>query len=363
MAAEYQVVLYSPSGIKQAQITNFYDLTYTNRRNSVGICQFELDYDIPLATSITDRWFVEVYRRNAVQGVDWYCDFYGIVRSVEKKLESGRMRVAVKAYSLLHLLEWRIIAYCADTEGQSRFSSCPSDKIMKDLVRYNATASATTAEGRARDGEIRTASITIQPGNTSGSIVSWSGAWEILLPNLQQLADVGGGDFDLIKTASTTYDFRFYANQRGVDRSESFQFSSTYDNMSNVSFLLDRSDEKTVAIVGGRGQSASRSVLVLTGSSYGASNDIEVFVNATGGCTITYYIDTACAELVDRKAGYKLSFTPVQTSNTYYGLNYTWGDKVKATFEGTSVCMLVDAVTVSVDQDGSEGIEVELKEV
>ena len=362
-ASEYQIILYNKLGAQQFLIVDYYDLYYINRRNSVGICQFELDYSHPAVSSITDKCFVEIKRRNKDMNLDWYSDYYGMVRSIEKSKAQESTRVVVRAYSLLHLLEWRIIAYTADTNEKSTFSSCPAERVMKDLVRLNATASATTTSGRIRSGCITGASISIQSGCVAGSTISWSGAWEQLLPNLQQLTTDGGGDFDLVKTASLTYDFRFYANQRGTDRSATVTFSELYGNMSDVSYTKDHSQEATIAIVGGRGQQASRLTLVASGPDYSASNDIETFVNATGGSLQSYYQREGNRTVQEKRAKATLSFTPVQTDSCFYGRDYNWGDKVKAVFEDYTACMLVDAATVRVHKDGGDGIEIEIKEI
>ncbi len=361
--SEYQIIVYSKAGVQQSMIVDFYDLYYINRRNSVGICQFELDYAHPAVASITDKCFVEIKRRNKDLGLGWYTDYYGMIRSIEKEKMPEQTRVVVRALSLLHFLEWRIAAYYADHEGTSCFTSCPAEKVMKSLVRLNCTASATVVAGRVRSGCITGASITIQSGCTGGSTVTWAGAWEQLLPNLQQLSDDGGGDFDLIKTSSGVFDFRFYSGQRGTDRTSEVTFSLLYGNMSDISYTMDWGKESTIAIVGGRGQTVDRVTLVASGVNYSASNDIETFVNATGGSSQSYYQREGNQAVAEKKAKAVLGFTPVQTENCFYGLDYTWGDKIKAVFEDYSACMLVDAVTVRVHKEGGDGIEIELKEV
>lgn len=360
-ASEYQLIIYDSNGIKRSHIVDFYELYYINRRNSVGVCQLDLDYTHPAVSLIQDRWFIEIKRRNRDMGLDWYTDYYGMVRSKETEKILERTRAIVRAFSINHMLEWRIVAYYADTEGRSTFTSCPAERIMKDLVRYNCTASATTGASRVRSGSI--AGITIQSGLTGGSTVTWSGAFELLFPNLQQLADTGGGDFDLVKTGPTAYDFRFYEGQRGTDRTDSVVFSELYGNMTDISYIYDRYKEATVAIAGGRGIGASRSVHIATGVDYSATNDIETFVNATQASSLSYYISSTNKQLEVKRAKPDLLFSPIQTEQCFYGKHYTWGDRVKVLFEDYSACAVVQAVTVRVHKDGGDGIEVELKEV
>lgn len=360
--SEYQIILYNRSGVKQGHIVDFRELYYVKRRNSVGVCQFELDVDHPAVSLIQDRWYVGIMRRNTDFGLDWTEDYYGIIRSVEKRMDAERTRVVIRAFSLLHMLEWRVIAYYADMEGKSVFTSCPAERIMKDLVRYNCTASATTANLRRRSGSEMGASIEIQSGCTGGSSITWSGPWEQLLPNLQQISDTGGGDFDLIKTDGSVFEFRYYAGQRGTDRSASVVFAPTYDNMADISYIKDRSEERTICLVAGRGTSSCRAVLVASGPDYSASADYEMVFNATAGCGMYYLQSEGNKKTRERRAKAELTFSPLQTSQTFYGVHYTMGDKVKVVYEDTTACYIVEAVTVRVHQDGGDGIEVELKE-
>ncbi len=365
-STEYQIILYDKSGVKKALITDYYELYYINRRNAVSDCQFILNYNHPAMAYIEDKGHVEIKRRNRDLGLAWYTDFTGLIRYVAYSRQSEAVtKVAVRAYSLLHVLEWRVDGFYANTTGKNTAASVYAERLMKDIVRYNFTASAVPAYGRIRSGSMTAYGITLQSGCTSGCLIdSWSGAHEIILPNLQQIAEDGGGDFDLIKTASNVFDFRFYANQRGTDRSASLLFSMDRNNMAEPSYTLDRYNEKTAALIGGRGEEEERNIITLTGLDFvGNGNDIEFFYNATQTSGSKYLLFQGYKELESRRAKGVLTFTVLQTPQCFYGLHYTWGDKIKAVFEDVSACMIVDAVTVRVHQDGGDGIEVDLEQV
>lgn len=365
-ATEYQIILYDKSGVKKALITDYYELYYINRRNEVNECQFVLNYTHPALAYIEDKGHVEIKRRNRDMDLDWYTDYTGLIRSIAYSREDdAATKVTVRAFSPLHMLEWRVDGYYADTLGKNTAASVYAERLMKDLVRYNFTASATPPYGRIRSGSMTGYSITIAAGCTSGCLIdSWSGAHEIVLGNLQQIAEDGGVDFDLIKTDVTTFDFRCYAGQRGTDRSASILFSMDRSNMANPSYTMDRYSEKTVGLIGGRGEESDRNIIAMEGTTYvGNKNDIEFFYNATQTSGSLYPLFQGYKELQDRRAKGVLTFTVLQTPSCFYGKHYTWGDKVRAVFENVTACMIVDAVTVRVHQDGGDGIEVDLEQV
>jgi len=52
--------------------------------------------------------------------------------------------------------------------------------------------------------------LTVEADGTDGTTIDWFCAWDNLLENLQKCAKVGGGDFDVVKTSSTAWQYRFY---------------------------------------------------------------------------------------------------------------------------------------------------------
>src|SRR5690606_30648784 len=138
------------------------------------------------------------------------------------------------------------------------------ETVMKALVTYNATSSGTTADGRIRNVATGGLTITVEADGGGGNTVDWYCAHDHLLETLQKLARIAGGDFDLIKTAATTWDFKFYDGQRGTDRSSSVIFSLDHGNMARPRYQIDRREERTVAIVGGGGEGDDRTFVTRT---------------------------------------------------------------------------------------------------
>jgi len=304
---------------------------------------------------------VIVYRRNPAMGLaTWTADFWGLFRA-QKRSYSDHDFFEGRCPGILTMLGWRVVAWMAGTANRSNFQNAKAETVMKTLVSYNAGANATTANGRIRDGAI--AGLAVQTDGTGGNTVSIGCAWANLLETLQKLAPIGGGDFDLVKTGAQAWEFRWYAGQRGTDRTATLLFALERGNMAEPVYTYDRVDERTVAIVGGQGEEASRAVVVRTGPDYGASNDVEVFVDARNSSTTDSLNASGDSKLQDTRAKQTFAFKVLQTPACYYGVHYGLGDLVKAQYGAVNVTQKIVGVSVSLDRGGAEKIDVEMQSV
>lgn len=357
MTTEYQIRVKDVAGATQAIVTDFLSLAYVKRVNEPGLGSFVLHGDHAAIDELVDKGQVEFWRRNQAQGVDWYCDFYGLYREPDRS--GGRPgRFVGYCPGQMDMLRWRTVAWKAGTADRSAFTSDPAETIMKTLVAYNAGSSATTGNGRIRTGTIT--GIATESDGGGGNSTDWYCAFDNLLGTLQDLALIAGGDFDLVKTGAQAWEFRWYATRLGTDRSASVIFSLEYDNMANPQYRTRRMAERTVAIVGGQGEGSLRQVGVRTGPNYAASNDIEMFTDARNVSSTAGLQAKGDAELEKARAYDEFRFDVLQTAVSLYGKHYFLGDLVTAVnpFTGASLEKKIVGVAVTV-QDGAESIQVE----
>lgn len=370
MPAQYKIILYSPAGVKQAEFVDFDWLTYTKRINAPGSLKFRVGANHAALAYFVDKAQVEVYRRNTDPDIalDWYADFTGILRddTLEQTAE-GRDIITLEAKGALHMLEWRWIDWKANIANKSAFTSVKAETLLKTLAQYNITSSATVVNGRNSDGTMSSpVSISIQADAAGGNTIgSWGCAWRPLLEELQAIAKVAGGDFDLIKTGAATYQFNWYLGQRGTDRrtgANAVKFDTKLGNMARPKIVRQRSRVRTKAIVAGSGTEAAREYASRTGNGYAADNVIEVFVdarNAGAGANLAAEGDTKLAEY---RLFEDLSFKVLQMPTCYYGKHYcasgAIGDLVNVAYQTYSAAHKITAVTVSWDEKG-ENVEVE----
>jgi hypothetical protein len=369
MGAEYYLKVIDTAGVTQAVITDYLGLAYVAKVNEPGILRFTLAETNGAIANIVHNAQVEVWRRNADIGLDWYRDFVGIIRALSWSTRNGLTTIEAQAPGIMHVLSWRTVAYKAGTSNRSDFAAVNAERVMKNLVTYNATAAGTTADGRivlATDGSGLVSglyTIAVQADGNTGNAVSIGCAWRNVLTALQDVASVAGGDFSMVKTAATTFEFRWYAGQLGTDRSATQIFALDRGNMADPKLELGRVTEATLAIVAGQGEGSARAATTRQGTDYSATRNIEVFVDARNSAT-TAALNTAGDVVLDEdRARPEFSFDVLQVPNAYYGVHYFLGDKVTARYRGTSYTQKVQGVTVEFAPSGDERIQVELRNV
>lgn len=361
MASEYQLIFKDAAGVKVAQVTDELELAYSKRRRRPGQLAFRLKGDhAAIATLVLDGQ-VEVQRRDLSNNVAWYTDFYGFFRGQD--WQTGQVDVfTATCPGQLHLLSRRVIGYAAGVANRTAFTAAKAETIGKLLVQYNATSSGDASAGntaggfRARAASLSGFTITIEADGAHGNTLDWNCQGDNLLDNLEKLAQVAGGEFDLVKTGAATWDFRWFTGQRGTDRSATVIFSTDRGNMATPEYRYDRIDEKTAAIVGGQAQNTARAFVVRTGTNYAAGNDLEVFVDGRNDATtnaLNAHGDTQLDTLRSRQA---FGATVLQTPACRYGVHYciggVLGDLVKARYRSFSATQQIVGVDVAFKNSG-----------
>jgi hypothetical protein len=367
MASAYALRIYNAAGALQFIVTDFRSLSYSKRVLSSGILKFEVDGDHAAAAVLDLDWQVEVWRRRDADTdqeneISWYRDFSGLYRdSVEEATDNGNTRFTAYCQGDLSLLERRIVAWPAGTANRSRFNAVAAESIGKTLVSYNAGTLATTGNSRLRDGTYTGKTINIQADGAAGNVIDWYCFGDNLLDSLRELSTVAGGDFDLVKTAATTWEFRWYAGQLGTNRSATVIFSLERGNMARPVLRRGRLSERTAAIVGGQGEQAERVFAVRTGANYDATdNNIETFVDASDVITSAGLNSRGDANLKQLQARDEITFDVLQVPATLYGRDYFLGDLVAVKYRDYAATRQILAVTVSWAGSGDETIAVEM---
>lgn len=370
---QHQAIVRDTSGNRVALVTDFLTLTYSKRVNQNSFWSMLLGGEHSLAGIIADKYLLEVRRRVIDWGIAWYTDFYGVYREPQVYNSNDLDFFRANGQSQLGVLDWRIVAYEADTDGKSSFTGDQAEDIAKAIVLYNATASATTGNGRHRNGAITNFTITNEAGSGGGDTITSLGVTnKLLLDALSKCTGTkGGGDIDLIYTGSPgspSWEFRWYEGQRGTDRSADVRFMLNFGNMLDPKYILDRQRERTIAIVGGKGEESQRDYVIRSGANYSAANDLEMFVSATGvqkGNT-TALNAAGDRKLDDRQARDRFDFVPVQAAGSAYGEHYCVtgdiGDLVYARYDAPQYGTIegifkITGVDVAIDNRGSQPIE------
>lgn len=375
MAAEFKVVVKDAAGIKQAELVGtayggFLSLAYARQVNGAGLIRFTVDADSEVISLLELDGQIEVWRRDQRNGIPWSCEMTGLYRtpryqpdpddeSGDDLSDSNDLFVAT-CPGVLHLLSRRHNAYYANTANRSVYRSVAVETIMRSLVVYNCTASATTDDGR-----IRTPAplpISVETSQGRGGTIDRGNSGVNVLAELQELAALSGLDFDLVRTTAAAWVFRVYS-VLGTDKSATVTLSPDNGSLAVLTYERDTIEEKTVAIVAGAGEENLRQFAVRTGANYSTAQDIETWVDARstngGADALNSEGDEA---LLAAQATEHIDYRVLQAPGALYGLHYTLGDLVTVSYRGISSVQQVSAVTVSLDGDGEEIIDVELRQ-
>jgi hypothetical protein len=338
--------------------TGFMRLSSAVQVNAAGMLTFSMLATNPIIALLTDDTQVEHWWNQTLF-------FRGLFQHPGQYMVDERDSEIFTAtcYGEKDLLNRSVVAWKAGTQNLALFENMAAESILHTLVRYNATLDATVENGRlvtypenrisVEDDLGRGAMIT--PGDLAG---------KSLLEALQQVATMGGVDFDLIRTGPKSWVFRVYAGQRGVDRTQSVVFGRTRRNVSSMAYNDTPQDPRTVAIIAGNGEGADRAFAVRYGPDYNAANHREVFasqISEVGGEAI---IQAEGDRLLDEKRlRPSLNFTPLQRAGVRFGTDYNVGDLVSAVYRTVNATFKVIGATVSVVAGSPEQVVVEFKQL
>ncbi len=361
MISDYRINVSNKAGVLQAVITDPISLTYTRTVNAPGILVMEIRGDHPILSNLEENWLIEIYRRP--KGYSWRKEFTGYYQDIDWVQQDIAPRASLMANGIMVMLSWRVSGYTANMADRTAFTNKPAETIAKTLVSYNAGANATVANDRETDGVI--AGLSVEADSGKGKSTDWFCAWQNLLETLQKLAEDGGGDFDIVRTGATTYEFKWYDGQQGTDKSSDVIFALERGNMANPTFKERNSLRVTSAIVGGQGEEDDREIEVVKSSDWSASSNYEAFVAATDVTTQAGLISRGETRLSEGLKIYEFGFEVLQTPSTQYGIHYDLGDLVGAInpFTAQNSKMKVTGVGVSLEESGNETVKVELRKV
>ena len=337
--------------------------TFTITEDGTAPLRFWLNADNDALLDVAEYDIMQVYIRNLSIGlsdpaaVDGFIKFFdGVVRSIPgaggifKRTvnDDGIENVQIYCPHIRHILEWRNVAYKAGTVDRSQFTTIPAETIAKALVQYNCTASATTGDGRERDGDLAPAMlipITIETDLGSGNLLGRSYAYLPVLAALQKINQIGGG------WVTFTYDLGSWVlgwrlGLLGDDKTTGANrvlFSLDNGTITDPT-LTNNPARGTVAIVGGKGEEALRAVEVVYSPQFDPANDIETFISATNLSTAEALAAAGLEGLDKRRGISELDLKVNQTQDTFYcpidlpGKNtYKIGDAVVVDFGGEVV--------------------------
>jgi len=163
--------------------------------------------------------------------------------------------------------------------------------------------------------------------------------------------------FDVVYSGSLPLVFKTYNDQRGSDITNQLLLSDEAGNIANPKLEFDWTNEATVAYVAGKGENEARVI----GSATNTDRLNESIWSRREFITENFQLDVI-ASLNSEAAAYLDKYSPkvlftgeiVETEGTQYGINWNYGDKVRAKYLGYEFDCRVLGYTIEYKNSGGK---------
>ena len=369
--ADYAIYLCDPLGRRITRVQDYFRGRIAQRVNDAAPFWLDLpDYYFDAVAqsaaggAAVDRDTIVEFSRSA--GGQSARSFYYLVRGDQlRRAGQGKWRYRISGYGLNYLLDSRIVAYAAGSAQAEHTDS--ADDVMKAYVRENLGALTGTDPGR----NLTDHGLTVETDQALGVSLTKAASWRNVLRTLQAIADASIQDGTPVffgievtgrspTTGAIQMVFKTKVGQWGRDLSAGeAQLRSDRDNLRDETLERDWSRERSVIYGLGAGpESARLKVEVTEARRRGATpwNRREgVYDNSRISVAATL-TDAANAELVDSRPLLRVTATIAETPNWHYGIDYDFGDKLRAVVRSYSLEVWVSQVALVFDRRGRERV-------
>lgn len=361
MRFKYFIKVAGANGQNRNIVDDFLRLSFTKRLNSVGMMTYDLraDHDSLADYEIDSIITLERGQKHPSVNTNYYFEFTGLYRGMRKQVDTqGRRRVTVFCPDGLSLLARAIIAWKAGQNGFSQWTNTKIDSILAQIVQTNFHSQTGRILTRMSIGGFTR--VFQNPVTPTSINIDYAAAYKNILAAVQELTAINNDVVEVRKAGGASDGWTCYINSTGTNRTGSVVFDLGYNNMVNADLDLRRLNEPTKAVVAGQGDGATRATVVQTSANYSEYNHHEIFVDARDQATTAALQARGDAKLAESEYRPRFVFNPAVAPGYRYGKHFFLGDTITARFEGESFTQKIVGVTVSVDENGNENIEVEL---
>lgn len=367
MIASYQVELYDPTGtIRLGFLTKFALLERSRKSNGVGALRLVISAaEVPAGALDRNQRIIRDLRIAVLraptpgmgyvlaEGTVWF------VRGCKRIRRRSGALLEIRAVDANHLPGRRIVAAAAGSAAAKKTGS--ADDVIKQIGREQFGVGAIAARQMTGVGV---------DGNVSlGPTITKAFAWQNVLMTWQEICNDAAQQttpvylfFDMVATSVATIQLQTFIGQRGQDRTRTTPVGGDYGNLTEAQTDYDAQDEVTYAYCGGQGEADQRTVVEYGDSARIALspyNRIEVFVDARNTDDSAALPGEARAAVRAGRPRFSFDGNLVSVPGSVYGVDFSFGDKVRAQSDVDSFECRIDAVKITVDSKG-EKIDVKL---
>jgi len=238
--------------------------------------------------------------------------------------------------------------------------------MLKEIVRDNLGADAIAAR--------QVTGLTVAANIAACASVSKAFAWRNCLEVMREICQQSLEDaatplyltWDFVRDGIGIQTFHTYTGQRGANRGQSSgqMLRLTWENggLKSPSLIYARYGTANNVTAGGQGEGALRYTKTVdaTPAATGITR-LETFVDARNCADNTDVDSEALAEFAARQPRYKFTAQLGETTTRRYGYDVHYGDLVSVSFGGYEFDAHLDAVSITLDGDGNETLNIGLR--
>lgn len=370
----YEVKLKDQAGGLVALLTDWQRLDYNIRLNEPGDHALILDGDDGRVNLFATDGQLEIMAF-LEDNITQYLDYEGFHRTgVRQTTNDGNSLFTSYGVSYLDLLARRVVLYYPHQAGAAKGDF--GETVIKEYVEENAGPSATDPPRILRSGVMP--GLTVEPTANGGLFWQGERSYRNLLEVVQDVGLATGVDFNVLGNGPAAFEFQARAKPWGADRTTAglnpnfgqnaagnppVVFALGFANMGAPVYSLNRRQEKTVAIVLGRGSGSARTLRERVGAGAVGSPWNEIEIARQSNEIFPAALDAVGDKLLEElQAKESFSFHVIQTPAYLYRRDYFLGDLVTARYGTIERNKQIVGVSVTV-AEGREDISVELSDI
>ena len=332
---KYEVIVKTDTGSPLFVLTKFTGLTagrFDRAYMPLEIVMPQDDELYPVGTFKKDMIFELWREQNQSMVLDGETCYF--LRNIRYYRDGSNDMVYLKAYDANYILDGREVEYNAGTSQASKTGvACD---VIKEIIDENFVSATDTTRN------LPASQFIIDADDGFGETVTKAFSRQYVLSTIQNLCNQSREagtwvTFDVVYSGSLPLVFKTFGDQRGNDITDQLLLSEEAGNIANPSLDFDWTAEATAVYVAGKGQDDNRVV----GSATNQDRLNESVWSRREMITENFQLDViaslnAEADAYLDKYSPKIVFTGeiVETAGTQYGINWNYGDKLRAKYLG-----------------------------
>lgn len=352
------VFLEDPEGNALDELSTLTSLSIALTTNSISVLELIIDGVQDDIDNYDRNYRIRVTRNGILQGgAPFYIKQKRILLTAR-----GAYRITLLAMHANWLLSARQVAYYATSDG-AKAANIRCDDLLRQIARQNLGSSAYTTHVAGIDDNNRDEPapnisfyFDVESNTGKGPITNQSYTRRPMLNVMNDIAEDSYEQgtpmyFGIEENSSGVLEFRARINQWGSDNRSNLIISPEYGNLTNVERSWDWIDEATVVFALGQGTGASRAIAVSKNTTLTDAhrlNWVESSINSTQVSTTNALTRHAAAKLQESRVKERFAGTLQDTISFRYGINWNWGDRVKAHFLGEEIEAWINQVNISI---------------